>query len=123
VINVTLAKKENIGNIKTMEWITINDYSSLKNISISTIRRYIKSHKVIWKKEDGKYLIQVSSSDLVNGNIQKDELTIGLLRQEVKKLELQLRHIQEENNELKMLVDLYEGEKRTYEKLPEIPFN
>jgi len=118
-----LAKKENIGNIKDMEWITINDYSSLKNISISTIRRYIKSHKVTWKKEEGKYLIQVPSNEIANGKISSDDLTIGLLRQEIKKLELQLRTVQEENNELKMLVNIYESEKNNEENLPEIPFN
>jgi SMC interacting uncharacterized protein involved in chromosome segregation len=106
-----------------MKWLTINDYSSLKNISISTIRRYIKSHKVIWKKEDGKYFIQVSLNEMKDKSANKDNLTIGLLRQEIEKLEAHLRLVQEENNELKMLVHIYESGNYEEEKLPELPIN
>ncbi|OIQ18320.1 MAG: hypothetical protein BM556_08650 [Bacteriovorax sp. MedPE-SWde] len=107
-----------------MKWLTINDYSSLKNISISTIRRYIKNHKVIWKKEEGKYFIQVPLTEVkVSNDDQSQNLTVGLLRQEVEKLYQQLRVVQEENNELKMLVKLYESDKNEKNELPEIPFN
>ena len=42
-------------------WLTINEYSQYRDISVSTIRRYIKNKSVVSKFENGKYLIKVSS--------------------------------------------------------------
>ncbi len=39
------------------EWIPIVDYSVLSGISMSTLRRYIKTNRIKWKIEGGKYLI------------------------------------------------------------------
>lgn len=105
-----------------MKWLTITEYSTLKNISVSTIRRYIRSRKVNWKKEDGKYLIEVSDNDLISSHPQGDSLTIGLMKEEIKQLKSKLKIVQEENNELKMLVQLYEARK-IEDEIPQIPFS
>ncbi len=46
-------------------WIPLNDYAIKHDISVSTLRRRIKSHKLQFKLEDGKYLIHEENSDRV----------------------------------------------------------
>jgi len=63
-------------------------------VSLSTLGRYIKSGKVQFKSENGKYLIlskESASSDWLVSN-----------------LEAELKKAQEEISELKMLVAVYE---------------
>ena len=38
-------------------WLPILEYANVKNISISTVRRGIKSGRFKYKEENGKYLI------------------------------------------------------------------
>lgn len=38
-------------------WIALNDYANKHQVSISTLRRRIKSNKIRYKLEDGKYLL------------------------------------------------------------------
>ena len=104
-------------------WLSILDYSQYKKASISTIRRHIKSNIVKSKEVEGKYYIYVSDVKKVSlkgeGDLLRLKLEIEFLKQEMKKL-------QEENNELKMLVDLYENKNQTFFKSnselpPELP--
>jgi lipopolysaccharide biosynthesis regulator YciM len=86
------------------KWITITEYSLLKSKSISTVRRYIKSGRLEIKEEKGKYLILVRNCQvLTTQNTSLDDQNIDKLRKQYRKL-------QEENNELRMLVDLYESD-------------
>ncbi len=87
-------------------WLSITDYSLYKKVSISTIRRHIKSNILKHKEEDGKYLIYVASSERVKLKSDEENLRIKL---ELELLRSQIRHLSEENNELKMLVELYES--------------
>lgn len=87
-------------------WLSILDYSIFRGISVSTIRRYIKSSRVRFKKENGKYLIFVSKERYLkkaqlNSKSEVDE-------SEVEDLRNQVRILKEENEDLKMLVHLYE---------------
>jgi len=104
----------------TMEgvWLSITDYSNYKKISISTIRRYIKSNILKYKEENGKYLIYVPSSEKIK--VRHDEETLRN-RLEIEFLKTQIRQLQEENAELKMLVELYEGKKSLIDLPPELP--
>jgi hypothetical protein len=102
-------------------WLSILDYSQYKKVSISTIRRHIKSNIVKSKEVEGKYFIYVPDVEKVSlkgeGEILRLKLEIEFLKQEMKRL-------QEDNNELKMLVDLYESKstsKHQSELPPEIP--
>lgn len=87
-------------------WLTINDYSRYKNVSISTIRRHIKNNILKYKEESGKYLIYVPSTEKLRLREEEELLKVKL---EVELLRAQVRQLREENNELKMLVDLYEN--------------
>jgi len=101
-------------------WLPILDYAHVTGKSISTLRRYIKSAKVEYKLEDGKYFI------LYRGSLQKPELNQET-RQEYnnfmieEKLKAELREKEDEITELKMLVKLYEKKLHTREEPPALP--
>jgi DNA-binding transcriptional MerR regulator len=79
-------------------WLSILEYCEYRDKSISTIRRYIKSGNVTSRFVNGKYEILVR-------NYKETSLT---KEDEINQLKKKLRKLQEENQELKMLVDLYE---------------
>ncbi len=102
-------------------WLSINDYSRYKNVSISTIRRHIKNNILKHKEENGKYFIYVPSTEKLRLREEEEVLKIKL---ETELLRSQIRQLREENNELKMLVDLYEGQNSKPMRIelpPEIP--
>ncbi len=104
------------------QWLPIVDYSMRNNLSISTIRRSIKSKKLLYKIVGGKYFIygenpsfkeseEMISSSGKNVNFHTQDgfnLNLNHLYRELEELKKELRKVKEENNELKMLVDLYE---------------
>jgi homoserine trans-succinylase len=98
-------------------WLSISDYSRYKNVSISTIRRHIKSKILKHREENGKYFIYVPSVERVK---VKEEEEILRARLEIELLRTQIRQLKEENSELKMLVELYEGSQNLPPSLPEI---
>ena len=79
------------------QWVDINEYSRAFKVSISTIRRRIKSKKLQTRKRDGKYLIQV----------EKEKLN-GPPRFSFEELQREMMLLKRENEELKMLVKIYE---------------
>lgn len=102
-------------------WLSINDYSRYKNVSISTIRRHLKNNILKYKEENGKYFIYVVSSERVKLR-EEEELLKTRLESEL--LRSKIRQLREENNELKMLVALYEGQSDKTIRLdspPELP--
>jgi hypothetical protein len=102
-------------------WLSITDYSVYKKVSISTIRRHLKSNILKHKEEDGKYFIYVANLDRVK---LKEEEEILRIKLECELLKSQLRELREENAELRMLVDLYEQSLHAASKLvgpPELP--
>ncbi|MCY4524809.1 MAG: hypothetical protein OXB84_08725, partial [Halobacteriovoraceae bacterium] len=80
--------------------------ANLKGISISTVRRSIKANKVKYKKSQGKFFIYVHSDKLntADNSMRKLQMEKEILKNKLRKLE-------EENNDLKMLVFLYEKNK------------
>ncbi len=86
-------------------WLSINDYSRYKSVSISTIRRHIKTNILKHKEESGKYFIYVPSVERVQ---LREEEEILRIRLEIELMKSKVRELREENNELRMLVDLYE---------------
>lgn len=99
-------------------WLSINDYSRYKNVSISTIRRHIKNNILKHKEESGKYFIYVPSTEKLRLREEEEVLKIKL---ELELLKSQVRQLREENNELKMLVEIYENDSKAEMKLPELP--
>jgi hypothetical protein len=98
-------------------WISILEYAAIKKISISTIRRNIKSKKLTAKKIDGKYFIlsdtEIKSVESPSKNIQ--------LELENQRLQMLLSQKEEEINDLQMLINIYEGTKNNFKELPELP--
>ncbi len=86
------------------EWIDINDYSRLKNISISTIRRRIKANQVTNKFIDGKYFILVSEAELNAGP------TLVNFNEENERLKKRMGKLQEELDDLRTLIAVYENQ-------------
>lgn len=89
-------------------WLSINEYSEYRGISISTIRRYIKAEQVKHKFESGKYYIYVNDINLERYKNRKDENMLSL-HLKVKELESENRHLKEEIGELRMLISVYEN--------------
>jgi hypothetical protein len=98
-------------------WLSISDYSRYKSVSISTIRRHIKNNILKHREENGKYFIYVHSLERVKMREGEEVLR---LRLELELLGARVRTLQEENHELRMLVNLYE-EKPTVLSPPELP--
>ncbi len=101
-------------------WMSILEYASFKSISISTIRRYIKAGRVKTKKDGGKFYIYVSPEKIIDKNTKEEaQLKIQL---ENERLKMKIQSLEEELNDLKMLVQIYEqGQQQTRQELPEIP--
>ena len=95
-------------------WLSILDYANVKKVSISTIRRSIKAGHLKYKEENGKYFIWTKEIAL-----QKEELALKL---EVEFLKKRNRELEEEINDLKMLLAVYEqgGHRDELPPLPEI---
>ena len=102
-------------------WLSINDYSRYKNVSISTIRRHLKTNILKHKEENGKYFIYVPSTERLKLREDEELLRVKL---ELELLKLQNKKLKEENNELKMLVDLYEKNSKQLKQdtPPAIPY-
>lgn len=100
------------------KWLSISDYSDYRNISISTVRRYIKGERVKYKKENGKYFIHVSDENF-SIRVNKKEREELSLRLEIHELKDRVRLLEEENNDLKMLVEIYESQLNI--KKPQLP--
>ncbi|WPU65379.1 hypothetical protein [Peredibacter starrii] len=92
-------------NASSGVWLSINDYSRYKDVSISTIRRHIKNNILKYKEENGKYFIYVPSTEKLRLREEEEVLKIKL---ETELLRTQIRQLREENNELRMLVEIYE---------------
>ncbi len=101
-------------------WLTIPEYSTYRNKSVSTIRRYIKSNRIQYKLDDGKYLIFVSDQNYQKkiDSQEKEEMS---LRFKLLELEAKIRVLEEENDDLRMLVNLYENKTESKVSLPELP--
>lgn len=93
-------------------WLSILDYANVKKVSISTIRRSIKSGHIKYKEENGKYFIWTKEIA-----VQKEELALKL---EVEFLKKRNRELEEEINDLKMLLSVYEHNTQA-ETLPPLP--
>ena len=95
-------------------WLSILDYANVKKTSISTIRRSIKAGHLKYKVDNGKYFIWTKEIA-----VEKIELSLKLENEFLKKRN---RELEEEINDLKMLMQVYESSfgKEQLPPLPEI---
>lgn len=101
-------------------WLPLMEYAVRKNLSLSTLRRYIKAGKVTFRLEGGRYLIfDREASGVAFGHsfnsLQALGSFEGLGGSEVAELQSNVRHLenalkcaQEEIAELKTLIACYE---------------
>lgn len=100
------------------KWLSVLEFATYKNKSISTVRRYVKADRVKHKEENGKYFIWVKNYVDNTLNSEKEVLEIKLENERLKK---DLHRLTDELSELKMLVQIYEAEKQVIPTLPELP--
>ena len=102
-------------------WLSILDYANAKKISISTIRRSIKAGHLKYREENGKYFIwtrEIKTEIRNDYSVEKIELSLKL---ELEFNKRQNRELQEEINDLKMLLAVYENQYQNKEQLPPLP--
>lgn len=108
-------------DIDSGNWIPLVEFSVQKGISLSTLRRYIKSNKIPWKLVDGRYLVMDDGSFTAPRN--HDPKGVAAMSgeshpvptetqtshdQRVRQLEVSLIAANEEIAELKTLLAFYE---------------
>lgn len=92
------------------EWLSLMEYATRNSVSLSTLRRQIKSGKLEHRTEGGRYLLWQA---LGAGAVAAPHLTES---DETAQLRIQLKKAREEIAELKTLLAFYE------EQSPEIGF-
>jgi hypothetical protein len=86
-------------------WLSIVEYSQLKKVSISTLRRRIKSKTIKFKEVEGKYFIYSSSEQpLTSSQTQEYDW-----KAEIEKLKNENRNLKEQLIDYENLVALYEN--------------
>lgn len=107
-------------------WIPLLEYAVKKGVSLSTLRRHIKANKVLYKVENGRYLLhdadasergEHDSGGQAMGS-ERSVTTPAPLRampvlgkaapESITKLETDLQRAREEIAELKTLIAFYE---------------
>ena len=92
-----------------MEWLTLQDYSNKYKVSISTLRRRIKSRDLEYVFKKGRYLVQDAED---NG---RESLSLKELKTLYETLlsdkDFQIQELHEAVEDLKNLVLLLEKEK------------
>ena len=83
---------------KTTQWVPLLEYAVKRGVSLSTLRRHIKSNKILHKVESGRYLIFDEGSGSYSDTTPKSFV----------ELKVQLLKAQEEIAELKTLIAFYE---------------
>lgn len=97
-------------------WLSILDYANVKKTSISTIRRSIKAGHVKYKEENGKYFIWTRE---IKSDLSVEKAALGA-QLEIEFLKKQNRELQQEIEDLKMLLSVYENNQNSMQ-LPPIP--
>jgi len=88
------------------EWLSLMEYATRNSVSLSTLRRQIKSGKLQARSEQGRYLIWHSTS---NGVVASPVASlVSNDGNQVESLQFQLRKAREEIAELKTLLAFYE---------------
>ena len=98
-------------------WLSIIEYASIKKTSISTIRRSIKAGLLKHREENGKYLIwtkDIAPKNTITKNQLENHFELDLLKKKN-------RELQEEVDDLKMLLAVYENQNKTNAQLPPLP--
>ena len=92
-------------------WIPLVEFSVQKGISLSTLRRYIKSNKIPWKLVEGRYLVMDDGTFTAPRNHDpKNSAPTSApdVESRLRALETELTCANEEIAELKTLIAFYD---------------
>ncbi len=101
-------------DLDSENWIPLVEFSVQKGISLSTLRRYIKSNKIAWKLIEGRYLVIDDGTSIAPRNHAghltegSEPVNSGDMESRMKNLEVTLMAANEEIAELKTLLAFYE---------------
>ncbi len=97
-------------DLENGNWIPLVEFSVKKGISLSTLRRYIKSNKIPWKLLEGRYLVLDDGSFTAPRNQEFRFPPTGdhPSEERIRLMEQELNAANEEIAELKTLVAFYE---------------
>ena len=99
-------------DLNSEKWVPLVEFSVVKGISLSTLRRYIKANKIPWKLLEGRYLVMDDGSFTAPRNHDpKSHVTSESpsdVETRLKNVEQALAASNEEIAELKTLVAFYE---------------
>ncbi|HLB58773.1 MAG TPA: hypothetical protein VJL87_01635 [Bdellovibrionota bacterium] len=105
------------------KWLPLLDYARQENVSPSTVRRQIKTGRVEFRLDSGKYLIRapqtLTNQSNPDGILRYAEEALQSLKEahrailvqkqeEIGRLQHQNLRLQQELNELKMLIEVLE---------------
>jgi len=94
------------------QWLSLMEYATRNDVSLSTLRRHIKACKVQYKTENGRYFIWDDQPAAISGRpLQLQPAVAAPARdQTLEELKHQLQKAREEIAELKTLVAFYEDQ-------------
>ena len=118
-------------------WLTLQDYSIKKGVSVSTLRRKIKNSELEYRLQNGRYLLKANLEEgtpnskkteenpykLKKLNRDKEDLLslVSLLETEKKELEKHFITLKKDHQDLLALVSFLENEKKELSGYPEKP--
>ena len=91
---------------KAGSWLSLMDYAMRTNLSLSTLRRYIKSKKVVYKLEGGRYFLWDEGNAVASFDAPESAVPAEAVK--LKTTQTDLQKAQEEIAELKTLIAYYE---------------
>jgi hypothetical protein len=102
-------------DLDSEKWVPLVEFSVQKGISLSTLRRYIKSNKIPWKLLEGRYLVMDDGTFSAPRNQEVRSPPAPITEAVAPEQEGRLRELQtalnaahEEIAELKTLLAFYE---------------
>jgi hypothetical protein len=102
-------------DLDSEKWVPLVEFSVQKGISLSTLRRYIKSNKIPWKLLEGRYLVMDDgtfsaprSQEVRSPQTPVAESPTKDQEGRVRELQTALNAAHEEIAELKTLLAFYE---------------
>ncbi len=103
----------------TDKWLTLQEYSNKYKISISTLRRRIKTRDIEYTFNNGRYLLRASSENFSKGKMEQTsfkelkDLYQGLLDDKDREID----RLKTEMADLNQLVQFLEQEKDRLEEI------
>jgi predicted site-specific integrase-resolvase len=92
------------------QWLSLMEYATRNDVSLSTLRRHIKACKVRHKTENGRYFIWDDQPATSNGKQLEFKPAVPVPAVTFDDLKHQLQKAREEIAELKTLVAFYEDQ-------------